>query len=99
MSFVKSFGSAGLLIESINASTVLSYSALKVAQPDIDEDVLLINMALVHLLYFSKMMKVTLFGTINYGGNTLTQFISDTLGKAFQSLMKSNTDFLQKKVV
>ena len=34
---------SGLLIESINASTILSYSALKVAQPDLGEDILLIN--------------------------------------------------------
>ena len=74
---------AGLLIESINASTILSYSALKVAQPDIGEDILLINVGARSSTLFFKNNEGFFVRNINYGGNTLTQFISDTLGKGF----------------
>ena len=74
---------SGLLIESINASTILSYSALKHAQPDIDEDVLLINVGARSSTLFFKNNEGFFVRNINYGGNTLTQFISDTLGKGF----------------
>ena len=74
---------AGLLIESINASNVLSYAALKASQPDIGEDVLLINIGARSSTLFFKNNGGFFVRTINYGGNTLTQFISDTLGKGF----------------
>lgn len=74
---------SGLLIESINASTILSYSALKVAQPDIGEDILLINVGARSSTLFFKNNEGFFVRNINYGGNTLTQFISDTLGKGF----------------
>ena len=74
---------AGLLIESINASTILSYSALKVAQPEIGEDILLINVGARSSTLFFKNKEGFFVRNINYGGNTLTQFISDTLGKGF----------------
>ena len=74
---------SGLLIESINASTILSYSALKVAQPEIGEDILLINVGARSSTLFFKNKEGFFVRNINYGGNTLTQFISDTLGKGF----------------
>ena len=74
---------SGLLIESINASTILSYSALKVAQPDLGEDILLINVGARSSTLYFKNTEGFFVRTINYGGNTLTQFISDTLGKGF----------------
>ena len=74
---------SGLLIESINASTVLSYSALKIAQPDIGEDILLINVGARSSTLFFKNKEGFFVRNINYGGNTLTQYISDTLGKGF----------------
>ena len=74
---------SGLLIESINASTILSYSALKVAQPDVEEDILLINVGARSSTLFFKNDEGFFVRTINFGGNTLTQFISDTLGKGF----------------
>ena len=73
----------GLLIESINASTVLSFSALKVAQPEIDDDILLVNIGARSSTLFFKNNEGFFVRTINYGGNTLTQYISDTLGKGF----------------
>ena len=74
---------SGLLIESINASTILSYSALKVAQQDLGEDILLINVGARSSTLYFKNTEGFFVRTINYGGNTLTQFISDTLGKGF----------------
>lgn len=74
---------SGLLIESINASTILSYSALKVAQPDLGEDILLINVGARSSTLYFKNTEGFFVRTINYGGNTLTQFISDTRGKGF----------------
>ena len=55
---------SGLLIESINASTVLSYSALKAAQPDLGEDILLINIGARSSTLFLKIKKVFLFGLL-----------------------------------
>ena len=74
---------SGLLIESINASTVLSYSALKNAQPDVGEDILLINVGARSSTLYFKNNEGFFVRNINYGGNTLTQYISDTLGKGF----------------
>lgn len=74
---------SGLLIESINASTILSYSALKVAKPDLGEDILLINVGARSSTLYFKNTEGFFVRNINYGGNTLTQFISDTLGKGF----------------
>ena len=74
---------SGLLIESINASTVLSYSALKAAQPDLGEDILLINIGARSSTLYFKNTEGFFVRTINYGGNVLTQYISDTLGKGF----------------
>jgi type IV pilus assembly protein PilM len=74
---------SGLLIESINASTILSYSALKASQPEVEDDILLINVGARSSNLFFKNEEGFFVRTINYGGNTLTQFISDTLGKGF----------------
>ena len=74
---------SGLLIESINASTILSYSALKFAQPDINEDVMLINVGARSTSLFFKNKDSFFVRSINYGGNTLSQMISDKLGKGF----------------
>lgn len=74
---------SGLLIESINASTILSYSALKASQPKVEDDILLINVGARSSNLFFKNEEGFFVRTINYGGNTLTQFISDTLGKGF----------------
>ena len=74
---------SGLLIESINASTILSYSALEYANPNLEEDVLVINVGARSSNLFFKNAEGFFVRTINFGGNTLTQFISDTLGKSF----------------
>lgn len=74
---------AGLLIESINASTILPFSALEYAEPDLEEDALFINVGARSSTLFFRNDEGFFVRTINQGGNTLTQFISDTLGKGF----------------
>lgn len=89
---------SGLLIESINASTILSYSALKVAQPDLGEDILLINVGARSSTLYFKNTEGFFVRTINYGGNTLTQFISDTLGKGFSESDEIKHRFFAEEV-
>ena len=60
--FCEIISQSGLLIESINASTILSYSALKFAQPDLEEDILLINVGARSSTLFLKIKKDFLFG-------------------------------------
>ena len=74
---------SGLIIESINASSILSYSALKFSNPELDDDLLLINVGARSSALFFKNKEGFFVRNINYGGNALTQIISDTLGKDF----------------
>ena len=88
---------SGFLIESINASAILSYSALKVAKPDLGEDILLINVGARSSTLFFKNDEGFFVRTINFGGNTLTQFISDTLGKVFSESDEIKHRFFDKE--
>lgn len=88
---------SGFLIESINASAILSYSALKVAKPDLGEDILLINVGARSSTLFFKNDEGFFVRTINFGGNTLTQFISDTLGKGFSESDEIKHRFFDKE--
>lgn len=74
---------SGLVVDSINTSSVLSYSVLEYAEPNLEDDVLLINLGARSSTLLFKNDEGFFFRTINLGGNTLTQFISDTLGKDF----------------
>ena len=88
---------SGLLIESINASTTLSYSALKFAKPDLEEDILLVNIGARSSTLFFKNNEGFYVRTINFGGNTLTQFISDTLGKGFSESDEIKLRFFEEE--
>ena len=88
---------SGFLIDSINASAILSYSALKVAKPDLGEDILLINVGARSSTLFFKNDEGFFLRTINFGGNTLTQFISDTLGKGFSESDEIKHRFFDKE--
>jgi Tfp pilus assembly PilM family ATPase len=88
---------SGFLIESINASAILSYSALKFAKPDLGEDILLINVGARSSTLFFKNDEGFFVRTINFGGNTLTQFISDTLGKGFSESDEIKHRFFDKE--
>lgn len=75
---------SGLLIESINAATILTFVALEYTNPDLENDVLVINVGAHSSNLFFKNAEGFFVRTINFGGNTLTQFLSDTLGKSFE---------------
>lgn len=75
---------SGLLIESINAATILTFAALEYSNPDLENDVLVINVGAHSSNLFFKNAEGFFVRTINFGGNTLTQFLSDTLGKSFE---------------
>ena len=74
---------SGLVVDSINSSSVLSYSVLEYTEPNLEDDVLLINLGARSSTLLFKNDEGFFFRTINIGGNMLTQFISDTLGKDF----------------
>ena len=74
---------SGLIVDSINSSSVLSYSVLEYTEPNLEDDVLLINLGARSSTLLFKNDEGFFFRTINIGGNMLTQFISDTLGKDF----------------
>lgn len=82
--FCEAIKHTGLVVESINASTVLDQISLEYTHPELDEDVLLINVGARSSNLLFKNDNGFYVRTINLGGNTLSQYISDTLGKDFQ---------------
>ena len=82
--FCQAIKHTGLIVESINASTVLDQISLEYSNPDLDEDVLLINVGARSSNLLFKNDNGFFVRTVNLGGNTLSQYISDTLGKDFQ---------------
>ena len=88
---------SGLLIESINTSTILSFPALSICQPNLGDDVLLINVGARSSNLFFKNKESIFIRSINYGGNTLSQFISDTVGKGFTESDEIKHRFFQEE--
>jgi len=82
--FCEAIKRTGLIVESINASTVLDQISLEYSNPELDEEVLLINVGARSSNLLFKNDNGFFVRTINLGGNTLSQYISDTLGKDFQ---------------
>ena len=82
--FCQAIKHTGLIVESINASTVLDQISLEYTNPELDEDVLLINVGARSSNLLFKNDNGVFVRTVNLGGNTLSQYISDTLGKDFQ---------------
>lgn len=82
--FCQAIKHTGLIVESINASTVLDQISLEYTNPELDEDVLLINVGARSSNLLFKNDNGFFVRTVNLGGNTLSQYISDTLGKDFQ---------------
>jgi type IV pilus assembly protein PilM len=82
--FCQAIKHTGLIVESINASTVLDQISLEYTNPELDEEVLLINVGARSSNLLFKNDNGFFVRTVNLGGNTLSQYISDTLGKDFQ---------------
>ncbi|MGB0415333.1 MAG: pilus assembly protein PilM [Coraliomargarita sp.] len=81
--FCASVAATGLVVEHINAATLLDYNALQFAYPGEAEDTLLINVGArsTNLLFAND--EGFFIRNIQIGGNTLTQSIADSLGKSF----------------
>lgn len=74
---------AGFTVDTINAATVLDYNAIQFAYPDMDEDVLLINVGARSTNLLFKNSEGFFVRNIQLGGNSLTQNIADSIGKPF----------------
>jgi type IV pilus assembly protein PilM len=74
---------AGFIVSSINAATILDYNALQFAYPEMDDDLLLINVGARTTNLLFKNPDGFFVRNIQLGGNSLTQNIADSLGKSF----------------
>jgi type IV pilus assembly protein PilM len=74
---------AGFQVEKISAATVLDYNTLQFAYPDLDDDVLLINIGARSTNLLFRNAKGFFVRNIQLGGNSLTQSIADGLGRSF----------------
>jgi len=74
---------AGFIVDTIHAATVLDYNAIQFAYPELDEDVLLINIGARSTNLLFKNSDGFFVRNIQLGGNSLTQNIADSLGKPF----------------
>lgn len=74
---------AGFTVSSINAATILEYNALQFAYPEMDDDLLLINIGARTTNLLFKNPDGFFVRNIQLGGNSLTQNIADSLGKTF----------------
>ena len=82
--FCDSVARAGFTASQISAATVLDYNALQFAYPEIEEDVLQINIGArsTNLLFCNP--DGMMVRNIQLGGNSLTQSLADRLGKSFR---------------
>jgi type IV pilus assembly protein PilM len=74
---------AGFAADNISAATVLDYNTLQFAYPEMDEDVLLINIGARSTNLLFRNPDGFFVRNIQLGGNSLTQNIADSLGKPF----------------
>ena len=74
---------AGFTAENISAATVLDYNTLQFAYPEMDDDVLLINIGARSTNLLFRNPDGFFVRNIQLGGNSLTQNIADSLGKPF----------------
>jgi len=81
--FSASITASGFTPETISAATVLDYNAIQFAYPEIDEDVLLINIGARSTNLLFKSADAFFVRHLPFGGNSLTQGIADSLGKTF----------------
>ena len=81
--FCSEVSHAGFVADNINSATVLDYNALQFADPEMDEDVLLINIGARSTNLLFKNSEGFFVRNIQLGGNSLTQNIADSLGKTF----------------
>lgn len=73
----------GFIVTSINAATILDYNAVQFAYPEMEDDLLLINVGARTTNLLFKNTDGFFVRNIQLGGNSLTQNIADSLGKSF----------------
>ena len=73
----------GFSVKNINAATILDYNAIQFTSPQLEEDVLLINIGARSTNLLFKNADGFFVRNIQMGGNSLTQNIADSLGKTF----------------
>ena len=73
----------GFSVKNINAATILDYNAIQFTSPQLEEDVLLINIGARSTNLLFKNAEGFFVRNIQLGGNSLTQSIADSLGKTF----------------
>lgn len=81
--FCSEVSRAGFIVSSIDAATVLDYNAVQYAYPEMEKDVLLINVGARTTNLLFKSTDGFFVRNIQLGGNSLTQNIADSLGKPF----------------
>lgn len=81
--FCANVAAAGFVPEKISAATVLDYNAVQFAYPELEEDVLLVNVGARSTNLLFKSADGFFIRNIQLGGNSLTQGIADSLGKSF----------------
>jgi type IV pilus assembly protein PilM len=81
--FYGQMSAAGFSVANISAATVLDYNSLQFAYPDVDEDVLLINVGSRSTNLLFRNPSGFFVRNIQLGGNSLTQSLADSLGKSF----------------
>ena len=89
---------AGFTVASINAATILDYNAVQFAYPQMEDELLLINIGArtTNLLFKNK--DGFFVRNIQLGGNTLTQSIADNLGKSFAQAEEIKQKFLNSEL-
>lgn len=74
---------AGFTPEKISAATILDYNAIQFSYPDLEDDVLLVNVGARSTNLLFRNPDGFFVRNIQLGGNSLTQNIADSLGKSF----------------
>ena len=73
----------GFSVKTINSATILDYNSIQFNSPQLEEDVLLINIGARSTNLLFKNAEGFFVRNIQLGGNSLTQNIADSLGKTF----------------
>ena len=89
---------AGFIVDKISAGTVLDCNTLQFAYPELNDDVLLINIGArsTNLLFRNK--EGFYVRNIQLGGNSLTQSIADSLGRSFNRAEQIKQKFFGKEL-
>ncbi|MFP4260748.1 MAG: pilus assembly protein PilM [Opitutales bacterium] len=92
-SFCSSISAAGFVPEKISAATILDYNAIQFAYPELDDDVLLVNVGARSTNLLFRNPDGFFVRNIQLGGNSLTQNIADSLGKSFSEAEEIKRSF------